>query len=121
MIEFGGQHYYIDFDAIDNLIASDKSLIAQEIEEIEISETIKDVDGTPEKTTHTVTRRFPKGKEIDGSKYDIMNLMLQIIVGTPDEHDDTLGGDRALAKTTLNYKIAFNTLIKYGILAVSED
>ena len=34
----------------------------------------------------------------------------------PDETDSTLGTERILDKTPLSYRIAFNTLLKYGIL-----
>ena len=38
------------------------------------------------------------------------------IADDPDETDATLGPDRILDKTPLSYRIAFNTLLKYGVL-----
>ena len=49
-----------------------------------------------------------RGREIDGAKYEMIRLMMEILMdGTEETDDDTLGADRALEKTSLSYKIAF--------------
>jgi hypothetical protein len=51
----------------------------------------------------------------------MIRLMMEILMdGTEETDDDTLGADRALEKTSLSYKIAFNTLYNYGILKEQE-
>jgi len=42
--------------------------------------------------------------------------MLEIIYSYNEDLDDSLGTERALNKTTISFKIAFNTLQYYGIL-----
>jgi hypothetical protein len=66
---------------------------------------------------HT-TERTP---EVSAAKYDFLRLLLEIVMDDdPDETDATLGPDRILDKTPLSYRIAFNTLLKYGILKEEE-
>lgn len=119
MIDVGGITYYIDFEALDRLIATDKSLEAQDVTEIKK----KEVFGDNNEVIHTevTTRTYPKSKEIDGARYDCMGLMLQIIMNSETEIDDTLGIDRGFAAMPLNWKIAFNTLKKYGVLVATEE
>jgi hypothetical protein len=119
MIDLGGINYYIDFEALDKLISTDKSLEAQEVTETKTEETF----GEDKKCYNTVvtTKVFPKSKEIDGARYDCMGMMLQIIMNTDIEIDDTLGLDRGFAAMPLNWKIAFNTLIKNGVLVAAEE
>lgn len=118
MIDVGGITYYIDFEALDKLIATDKSLEAQDVTEVKTREYF-DSDGKLV-SSDKVTRTYPKSKEIDGARYDCMGLMLQIIMNTDVEIDDTLGIERGLDKMPLNWKVAFNTLVKYGVLVAEE-
>jgi len=119
MIDLGGINYYIDFEALDNLISTDKSLEAQEVTEVETEESLDDSGKiTSSKVT---TRTYPKSKEIDGARYDCMGMMLQIIMNTDIEIDDTLGVERGFASMPLNWKIAFNTLKINGVLVAEEE
>lgn len=119
MIDVGGMIYYINFDALDKLITTDDTLSAQDVSDIKTKEFI-DVDGKVYKKIRN-TSTYRKSKEIDGARYDCMGLMLQIIMNTDVEIDDTLGVDRGLAEMPLNWKIAFNTLQHYGILVTIEE
>ncbi len=118
MIEFGGSIYYIDVEAFDRAITS--------------KNTTEIVTGTDKKTfanssndivtTEVTESTRERGKEIEAAKYDLLREMVMIILDNDDEGDDaSLGVDRALAKTPLSYKIAFNTLINYGILKEKEE
>jgi hypothetical protein len=40
--------------------------------------------------------------------------------GTEETDDTSLGAERALDKTSLSFKIAFNTLFTYGVLKEQE-
>lgn len=118
MIEFGGILYYIDIDALDKVITPIGFKPTDKISVIE-HKIVKDGDdkllGT--ETLETITSR---GKEIDGTKYDIIRLMLETLIDFDDDIDDSLGAERALAKTPLSYRLAFNTLYNYGILKEKE-
>jgi hypothetical protein len=118
MIEFGGSYYYIDFDALDKVVCSDKAWKAGKVTDVEIR-TVSDEKG--KKTgEERVEKTYYKGKEIDGAKYDLIRLFIEVLIDYDDDVDDTLGTDRALGKTPLSYKIAFNTLLKEGILKEKE-
>ena len=58
----------------------------------------------------------PKNKEINIATYETLRMFLEIVLTYHDESDDTLGADRALLGTPLSFKIAFNTLLKHGII-----
>lgn len=118
MIEFGGNYYYIDFDALDESVCSNDAWKAREVTDVEVT-TIKDAKGNII-NTEEVKKTYYKGKEIDGSKYDIIRLCIEVLVDYDEEMDDTLGSERSLTKTPLSYKIAFNTLLNEGILKEKE-
>lgn len=119
MIDVGGITYYVDFEALDKLIVTDKSLEAQDVTETEIKEYF-DAEGKLV-SSDKITKTYPKSKEIDGARYDCMGLMLQIIMNSEVEIDDTLGIERGFAAMPLNWKVAFNTLLKYGVLVAIEE
>jgi hypothetical protein len=115
MIDFGGTIYYIDINAFDKAITpsgykpNDK-IITEE------TKTYYDENGevSGKESYETSTTR---GKEIDLSKFEILKTMIEVLIDYDDEDSDTtLGVERALDKTPLAYKIAFNTLYNYGIL-----
>lgn len=120
MIDFGSKIYYIDFNKIDKLVGGEKSLKPQSMSDVE--ETII-YDANDEITGRQVTTsKYYKGKEIDLSKYDILKIMIEVLFDDETlESDTTLGPDRILNKTSLSYKIAFNTLLQYGILKEKEE
>lgn len=113
VLEFGGVAYYLDFDGLQNLLKVDDGLESDEIDETETTTTF--FQGGLEKTEITV-RKYPKGKEIDISKYETYRSLVEILLTFHDESDDSLGTERALSGASLPFKIAFNTLVKYGIL-----
>jgi hypothetical protein len=119
MIEFGGSIYYIDLDALEKTIiprgVDPTEKIIEREEKVHV-----DADN---KIVHTdiieVSRE--RGREIDGAKYEMIRLMMEILMdGAEETDDDALGAERALEKTSLSYKIAFNTLYNYGILKEKE-
>ena len=119
MIEFGGSIYYIDLDALEKTILpkglDPKEKIIEREEKIHL-----DGDNKVEHTDITEVSR-ERGREIDGAKYEMVRLMIEILMdGTDETDDDALGAERALDKSSLSYKIAFNTLYHYGILKEQE-
>ena len=114
VLEFGGVAYYLDFDGLQNILKSDPDLEQREVTETETTTTY--IQGGVEKTEIT-ERTYYKGREIDLSRYETYRAMLEILLNYTSEDDDgTLGVERALYNAPLPFKIAFNTLVKYGIL-----
>jgi len=118
MIEFGGRIYCIDVEAFDSLISPE-------------------LDGNKRVETHKKTYLDGEGKvisveineiisekvrEVNAAKYDLFRTMIDVVLDDSgeDELDDTLGADRGLEKTSLSFKIAFNTLYDNGILIEKE-
>lgn len=118
MIEFGGVMYYIDIDALSKVISPIGVKPTDKIVETKVK-TIKNPNGDIIKT---ITSEFSaeRGKEIDATKYDIIRLMIETLIDYDEETDASLGVDRALEKTPLSYKLAFNTLYNNGILKEKE-
>ena len=119
MIEFGGIRYYIDIEALDKTITPKGSKPSDKVSLTEYKE-VKDIKGKVISTETNITTSL-KGKEIDGPKYDIIRMMIETLIDYDDESDTSLGPDRALDKTPLSYKIAFNTLYNYGIIKEKDD
>ncbi len=118
MIEFGGVIYYLDIEALDNTITPKGVLPTDKITMYEIKE-VKDIKGKVigSETSESTSLR---GKEIDGPKYDVLRMMIEVLIDYDEEADTSMGADRALDKTPLSYKLAFNTLYNYGILKEKE-
>lgn len=119
MIEFGGIIYTIDLDAYS--------------EAIKLKELPSGSDGGAHRQKQTITKDDIEVKTIltetfeketvnvDSTKYEIVRMLLEIVMDGDEDSDDTLGADRAIAKLGLSFLIAFNTLIKYGILVEHDE
>lgn len=119
MIEFGGNIYYIDIEALEKVIKPVGVEPTDKIVERE-EKIVLDPNNNIVSTEVTEVSR-ERGREIDGAKYDIIRMMLEIVTDGTEETDDTaLGAERALDKTSLSFKIAFNTLYNYGVLKEQE-
>lgn len=113
MIEFGGNIYYIDLTAFNETVVSINEKTITQIDK----KYVLDEEGKIIQTEVLETVR-ERAKEIEAVKYDVIREMLMVILDYDggEEDDAALGPERALDKTPLSYKIAFNTLINYGIL-----
>lgn len=118
MIEVGGNIFYVDLDALDSFLTNDDSLLAKEVVETDLKE-FKDESGAVINSELT-TRRYQKGKEVDGARFEMINFMLQIVMSDTESNDYTLGFERAMSDKPLSYTIALNTLMKVGVLKVFE-
>lgn len=115
MVDIGGTVFIIDLDSYDGTVTiEDDGISSGKTTEVE-TRTVYDNVGQPIETTVT-SREYDKSKEIDAPRYDIVRMCVEILLSFNEELDDDLGIDRALAKTPISFKIAFNTLIEYGIL-----
>lgn len=117
-IEFGGTVYYFDISALEKAISLDKKWDTKMVTEKETTNIFNE-KGEP-MGTEVTEKTYPKVKEIDGAKYDILRMCIETLIDYAEEADDALGVDRALNKTPLSYKLAFNTLLQEGILKVQE-
>lgn len=115
LLEFAGSVYSINFEAFDRLLAIDSLLENNTLTEVE---TITTYNGANQIISTVVSNReYPRGKEIDMTKYEMIKFLLEIIMTYNEEIDDGLGAQRMLDKLPINFKIAFNTLVRYGILS----
>lgn len=119
MIEFGGLYYTIDINAfskaikLGNLNPNDK-ISFKTIE----TKTNHEGEIISTKVTESVSER---GLEIDSAKYELIKTMIDVVMDDVNvDADDKLGVAMAFDKFSLSYKIAFNTLISYGILVQTE-
>jgi len=117
MVEFGGNIYFIDLNAFNEIVTVkndeplknfDKKYILDDegkIIQTEVLESIRE-----------------RVKEIEAPKYDILRELLMVVLDYDggEEDDALLGAERALNKTPLSYQIAFNTLLSYGVLKEKE-
>lgn len=118
MIEFGGVFYYIDLSAFEKAVTPVGVKPTDKITVIE-KKTYKDNEGKLV-SEEIVEMTNERGKEIDGSKYEVLRLLLETIIDFDDEIDDAMGAEHGLSKTPLSLKLAFNTLYNYGILKEKE-
>jgi len=115
MIELFGEVYYIDFEELD------KILLLNNTEKNGVSKiTTKDItEETDPKgellSTITTVREHIKHKEIDGVRFEIIRNFISDI-GDENYEEDPKLGDSSLEKTSIRFKLAFNTLLAYDIL-----
>ena len=98
MVELFGKNYYINIDGI-----TDKCRTTPAVDKTDNDEEEDD------ESTH-----------INIFKYELIKMCLERILGEIDEVDEGLGkfGQEG---TSVSFKIAFNTLIKYEILIEDDE
>jgi hypothetical protein len=118
MIEFGGTFYYIDLNALDKALAP-IGIKPNDVVKTNEKKIIKDGENNIISIEEYESSSL-RGKEIDAAKFEVVRTMIEVILDYEDESDSSLGAERALDKTPLSYKLAFNTLYNYGILKEKE-
>lgn len=118
MLEIGGVNYVIDLTALENLLVMDKDYEGKKVNETKTKELYNEDGSVLGK--EIITKEYAKPKEYDSSKYEIIRILFEILLTYNEEIDDTLGLDLALSKSSLPFKITFNTLLNYGILKEIE-
>lgn len=115
-LDFGGSIYYIDLSAFDKLLTIDGLLEPKNVVETETTIAYGEKNKVLEKAV--TTRESQKNKEINIATYETVRMLLEIILtfSEGEDVDNALGSHRALQASTLSFKIAFNTLLKYGII-----
>lgn len=115
MVDIGGVTLIIDLERYTEVISTNTEPKGVETE----SKTTFDAGGNAQSSVITA-REYEKAKEVDAPKYDVLRMCLEIILTYNDEVDDKMGLDRALAETPISFKVAYNTLLNYGILKEVE-
>lgn len=116
MIEFGNVFYALDLDAYEQTIRIKDSDPTESV-----TKTYYDEDGKIVSKEVLETRK-EKTLEVDSTKYELVRALLEVVLDdVDDDADDSLGSDRILSKRPLSYRIAFNTLLAYGILREIDE
>ena len=112
MIPLFGEYYYIDFEELDDFLLLDKD----GKDKVSTTKIIKNVDAEEKITDRQyVIEEHIKHKEINAVKFELIRNFITDLGDEEDEGDYSLGGNN-LNKTSVRFKIAFNTLWAYNIL-----
>ena len=130
-LEFGGNAFYVNLDAILDVIKIESS--NQTIEKIVSEKTeIKPKNSRKKKEELIESQEIVnpesgeiifeqnQGIQVDISKWEVLRMMMEVIMTNSTEVDDKLGMAGLNNGTTIPFKIAFNTLLKYNILQEEE-
>jgi len=98
LLQIGGKELYFDIDRLSDIVK-----IESKINQDGIIEKISDAE------------MEESSIQIDITKYELYREMFATILSYNDEIDDMMGSV-ALNKTTIPFKISFNTLLMKGII-----
>lgn len=99
LLEIGGKELYFDIDRLSDVVKIEPSEIPQKLEDdMEVGESQED-----------------SAMQIDITKYEMYREMIGTILGYGEEIDDKMGF-MGLNKTTIPFKMAYNTLLMKGII-----
>jgi len=112
--DFNGTYYTIDFDALTKIVVTPMSEENKTIVETETTSYFDEED--EELQTQFITREYPRNQEFDLPKFEVLKFILSVVLEYHEETDSKLGMKRAVEEMPLNFKIAFNTLLQYGII-----
>lgn len=98
LLQIGGKELYFDVDKL-----TEEVKIESKIEQNDLIEKLDDSDVEE------------SGTQIDITKYELYREMIATILNYNDEIDDKMGVI-ALNKTTIPFKMAYNTLLMKGII-----
>lgn len=112
MIKLFGELYYVDFEELDSFLAFDDH--KDKVETKKVVEKINS-DGTTDRWF--TTKEHIKHKEINGVKFELIRGFISDLGDEQNEtEEDPMLGRNSLEKTSIRFKLAFNTLTAYGIL-----
>jgi len=98
LLQIGGKELYFDIDRLSDIVKIESKI---------------NQDGTIEKISDAEMEE--SSIQIDITKYELYREMFATILSYNDEIDDMMGSV-ALNKTTIPFKISFNTLLMKGII-----
>ena len=113
MLEILGTKYYID---VDKVIEQCRPVYYPPVEE-DIKEPLKEELNSNDNESY----KYPQGGlELNVFKFEVFKSCIEKILNEYEEVDESLG-QFASGSTSISFRIAYNTLIKYKILIESED
>jgi len=98
LLQIGGKELYFDIDRLSDVVKIDSKINQDDI--------IEKID---------VEEMEESSIQIDITKYELYREMFATILSYNEEIDDKMGSV-ALNKTTIPFKIAYNTLLMKGII-----
>jgi hypothetical protein len=113
MIKIDGEYYYMDLDALSECLESDDNLAEGTIKETETTTWYDEQNEMQSKEVKVIDRHKPK--EVDGFKFQFLTQMIDLILHTDLEFDESTM-KASFSKAPTNYLVAFNTLLKLKIL-----
>lgn len=131
-LEFGGNAFYINLDSILDAIRikNDEYSMMDALEKLpppppaketkSKSSRKKKVDEDELKEEELEFLVENSGIQVDISKWEILRLMIDAIMNINTDVDDKLGIAGLNNNSSIPFKIAFNTLLKYDILQEEE-
>ena len=99
MLEFLGENYYVDFESLElhvNIPRSSVEPIKKEEEETKWEDKFS--------------------QHISVVKFETIKMMLEVVLTEREEIDDNLGIRGSSRSLSIPFKVAFNTLLKHGII-----
>tara|TARA_B100000927_G_C16475536_1_gene473236 strand:+ start:2328 stop:2675 length:348 start_codon:yes stop_codon:yes gene_type:complete len=115
MLDIGGKIFKFDLDALEKIIRVNNPDTFEEFQE-KITTDSNDKLVTKE----IIKTKSPRSREIDATKYESIRGFMEVVLVYNEEVDSTLGLARALDSAPLPFKMAFNTLLDYGIIVEIE-
>ena len=108
MLEYGDKIFYIDLDQLDKVL----DLKSDSQDEAPETKTITTTTHPNGEKTHEVVQVFSeKRREMNITRFNIFNNLLDVLLNDFDEDNDVmLGADNELDKASFAVKLAFNTL-----------
>lgn len=128
-LEFGGNAFYIELNSILETIKIEPNVeIPEPLPVVEPKSGKKPkvkklVEPEPSIEEEILEGMSDMGGavQIDISKWEILKLMLEVIMTNQNDVDDKLGMTGLNNGTSIPFKIAFNTLLRYDILKEEEE
>lgn len=105
MSDIFGKSYYIDLEAITTIC---RMAEPSKVNKSEVTDMEDEQDGEANEIT------------INVFKYEVLKMMVDRVLNEIDEVDEEMGVF-AQNTTTISFRLAFNTLLKYGIIIEEND
>tara|TARA_R110000796_G_scaffold202438_5_gene318769 strand:- start:1778 stop:2092 length:315 start_codon:yes stop_codon:yes gene_type:complete len=100
MIDVLGSMYYLDLEELERFIELDDVVTKEKDDKQEVDSNVTVDDG---------------GQRFSIIKFDIIKMMIEVVITEREEFDENLGSYQA-KKTSIPFRVAFNTLLRYNII-----
>lgn len=114
MIKIFGELYYIDIEEVHNYCLIKQNEEQDTVKNYDTKEIYGENDNLISK--EIFTHEHIRGNEINITKYEIVNKLIDIIFSEVEPLDMELGMERAFKANSIGFQLAYNTLTFYKIL-----